>query len=274
MAEVELVAGPARAVVDAAAGGRIVSLRIAGRELLANSGSSVVEHGSFVMAPWAGRIRDGVLLVDGRTYRLPTDRTHPHAGHGLVMDRPWQVLQAVPDQARLRCELDARWPFPGYVVQDIVLLPDGLRQRVQVYADDHPFPVTIGWHPWFSRDIGDGPPAQLAFEAAGMLRRDQTGIPDGTVIPIPEGPWDDCFTRVRWPVLITWPGRLALRITADTDYLVVYDERPGAFCVEPQSGPPDGPNTAPVIARPGSPVTADTEWAWELLDGMTPSHDA
>lgn len=266
MGALKLAAGSACAVIDAQAGGRLVSLRVADRELLTRSGSSVVEHGSFVMAPWAARIRDGALNVGGRIYRLPTDRTHPHAGHGLVMDRPWRVLHAEADTARLQCDLDARWPFPGRVIQDIVIGPDGLRQRVEVHADDQPFPVTIGWHPWFPRVIGDGPPAQLTFEVNGMLQRDYTGIPDGTVVPVPEGPWDDCFTGVRWPVLITWPGQLVLRMTADTDHLVIYDERPDEFCVEPQSGPPDGPNTVPVTAQTGAPVAAETVWTWELLE--------
>jgi aldose 1-epimerase len=265
MVAVRLAAGPARAVVDDTAGGRITSLRIADSEVLASNGSSVVEHGSFVMAPWAGRIRDGELHVDGRTYLLPTDRTHPHAGHGLVMDRPWRVLEADDGCARLRCDLDSRWPFTGHVIQDIVLRPDGLHQRVEVHAEDHPFPVTIGWHPWFPRNIGRGAAAELAFDAGAMLLRDREGIPDGTLVPVPPGPWDDCFTGVRWPVRITWPGRLELNITSDTDYLVVYDEQPGAFCVEPQSGPPDGPNTAPVNARPGAPVVANTAWTWRLL---------
>lgn len=260
---VQLRCGRATAVVDLRSGGRINSLQVAGRELLASSGSSVVEHGSFVMAPWAGRIRDGALRVGSRTYRLPTDRTHPHAGHGLVMDRPWQMLEADVDRVLLRRDLDDRWPFPGHVLQEIVLGADALRQRVEVHAEDQPFPVTIGWHPWFPRAIGDGPAARLTFEAAGMLRRDAAGIPDGSVVPVPAGPWDDCFTGVRWPAVITWPGQLELRITADTDFLVVYDERPDAFCVEPQSGPPDGPNTAPALSAPGSPVTAATVWTWE-----------
>lgn len=259
-----LTAGRARAVVDAEDGGRITSLTVAGLELLARSGSSVVEHGSFVMAPWAGRIRDGALHTGGQTYRLPTDRTHPHAGHGLVMDRSWQVLDAQSDRWRLRCDLDGRWPYPGHVVHDIALHPDRLHQRVQVHAADRPFPVTVGWHPWFTRHLGGGPPARLAFEAAGMLHRDPSGIPDGTVVPVGPGPWDDCFTGITWPVRITWPGRMELRIDADTDYLVIYDERPDAFCVEPQSGPPDGPNTAPVCARPGAPVVAETVWAWRV----------
>ena len=63
-------------------------------------------------------------------------------------------------------------------------------------------------------------------------------------MPVPPGPWDDCFTGVRWPMAIAWPGILTLRISADVDFAVVYDERAEAFCVEPQTGPPDGPNTA------------------------------
>lgn len=260
----ELEVGQTRVRVDPADGGRLVSLRVAGLELLASGGPSVVEHGSFVMAPWAGRIRDGLLRFGGSEYRLPTDRTHPHAGHGLVMDRPWRVLDAERGRLSLRCDLDARWPFPGHVVQDIVLGEAGLSQRVEVHAEEQPFPATIGWHPWFPRSIDGGPPATLEFQADGMLRRDPAGIPDGTLAPIPEGPWDDCFAGVRWPALITWPGQVALRITADTGYLVVYDERPGEFCVEPQSGPPDGPNTAPLLARPGAPVVAQTDWSWGL----------
>lgn len=262
MAASILTAGPARAVVDDEAGGRITSLRVADLELLTSTGSGVLDHGSFVMAPWAGRIRDGALHIDGDTYRLPTDRTHPHAGHGLVMDRPWKVQDAETDCIRLRCDLDERWPFPGHVIQDILLRPDGLRQRVEVHADDQPFPATIGWHPWFPRCIDGGAPARLTFDADGMLRRDPAGIPDGTVVPVPPGPWDDCFPGVRWPVVIDWPGQLELRITADTDYLVVYNEQPQAFCVEPQSGPPDGPNTSPIAARPGAPVVAQTNWGW------------
>lgn len=266
MAEtVQLQAGSAEAVVDLADGGRLSSLRVAGHELLGGAGSAVVEHGSFVMAPWAGRIRDGQLHHDGATYALPTDRTHPHAGHGLVMDRPWQLEDCGPDRVRLRCALDQRWPFGGAVEQEIVLRPDGIDQRVQVHAETQAFPATIGWHPWFLRELVPGSGAALDFTADGMLRRDAAGIPDGTVVPVPDGPWDDCFTGVTWPMVITWPDVLELRIDSDAHFAVIYNERRSAFCVEPQDGPPDGPNTEPQYARPGQPLAASTSWSWRIL---------
>ncbi|HYN56087.1 MAG TPA: hypothetical protein VES03_02700 [Motilibacterales bacterium] len=257
-----LRAGPARVVVDAADGGRITALQLEGVELLGGVGSGVIEHGSFVMAPWAGRIRDGVLGVDGVERRLPTDRTHPHAGHGLVMDRSWEVVEAGVDRLLLRCELDSRWPFPGHVVQAFRLAADHLSQRIEVHSHRAAFPATVGWHPWFRRVLDSGEVAELAFTAAGMLRRDAAGIPDGDVVPVPPGPWDDCFTGVQWPMTITWSGVVTLRIRADVGFAVVYDEREEAFCVEPQSGPPDGPNTAPVFVRPDAPLVASTVWAW------------
>ena len=257
-----LRAGPARVAVDAADGGRITSLQIEGVELLGAVGTDVIEHGSFVMAPWAGRIRDGVLRVAGVEHMLPTDRTHPHAGHGLVMDRPWQVEQTTDAGLRIRCDLDSRWPFPGHVVQEFRLTAEHLAQRVEVHAQAAAFPATVGWHPWFRRVLESGEIAELHFEASGMLLRDAAGIPGGEVVAVPPGPWDDCFTGVRWPMTITWPGAAVLRISSDVEFAVVYDELAEAFCVEPQSGPPDGPNTHPHMVVPGAPLVVSTRWTW------------
>jgi aldose 1-epimerase len=258
----DLVAGRARVTVDASDGGRMTSLEVDGVELLGGVGAGVVEHGSFVMAPWAGRIRDGLLQVAGAAHALPTDRTHPHAGHGLVMDRPWTVLRASPDHLELRCDLDRRWPYPGHVRQELRLSEGHLDQRVEVHAHGAPFPATAGWHPWFRRVLDPGAVAELALACDGMLVRDAHGIPSGEVVAVPPGPWDDCFTGVRWPITITWPGVLALRVSADVDFAVVFDERDEAFCVEPQSGPPDGPNTAPRMVRADAPLLASMRWAW------------
>ncbi len=258
-----LACGRACVGIDLADGGRLTSLRVGELELLGGVGSEVIEHGSFVMAPWAGRIRRGRLVWGELDAQLPTDRVPPHAGHGLVVDSPWHATRVGGQRVRLECALDDRWPLAGHVVQDISLAEDHLVQQVEVHAGGSgAFPATVGWHPWFRRVLDVGEPAQLEFQAAGMLRRDAEGIPDGSVVAVPPGPWDDCFVGVRWPMLITWPGALRLAIEADTDMAVVYDHRSQAFCVEPQSGAPDGPNTAPRVVSPGDPLVARTVWRW------------
>ncbi|HEX6886899.1 MAG TPA: hypothetical protein VF143_02235 [Candidatus Nanopelagicales bacterium] len=257
-----LAAGGVTVVVDPADGARLTSLAVGDVELLGGVGTQVLEHGSFVMAPWAGRIRGGLLRVGSAEHQLPTVRTHPHAGHGLVVDRPWQVLEASGQHLVLRCELDGRWPFPGHVRQELRLGDRHLDQQVEVHALADPFPATVGWHPWFRRVLHSGSVAELSFAAAGMLLRDAAGIPSGEVVAVPPGPWDDCFTGVRWPMTVTWPGALALDVSADVEFAVVYDERTPAFCVEPQSGPPDGPNTQPRMVLPEAPLVASMRWAW------------
>ena len=99
----------------------------------------------------------------------------PHAIHGVVYDRPWEVLG--PDAIGI--ELDERWPFRGRAEQRFALDEDGLSMTLVVEADE-PMPATVGWHPWFRRSVGEGiPDVRLRFDAGTMLVRDGEGMPSG-----------------------------------------------------------------------------------------------
>jgi aldose 1-epimerase len=43
---------------------------------------------------------------------------------------------------------------------------------------------------------------------------------------------------------------------------VIYDERAHAWCVEPQSAPPDAVNGAADLVTPDEPLIATTTWTW------------
>ncbi len=162
-----------RAVVLPADGGRLGSLIIDGRELLVTRRpEGPISWGSYPMAPWAGRIRHGELAFSGREYRLPLGMP-PHAIHGVVYDRPWQVVAP----GTISIELDERWPFRGRVSQRFALDADGLEITMTLAADE-PMPAVIGWHPWFRRVLAEGDaPLVLSFRADEMLVRDAEGIP-------------------------------------------------------------------------------------------------
>ena len=249
--------------IDPEDGGRLTSLVIAGHELLYNAGDDPTMHGSFVMAPYAGRVRRGRFTHDGREVELPTNLP-PHAAHGLALDRPWTLLERTDDSATLMCQFDERWPFGGRVVQYVRVEPRRLVQKATVEADQHSFPASLGWHPWFARRIGHSTPAQVALEASAMLRRDSASITTRQRMAPPPGPWDDCFVDVVWPVSLAWPGVMRLDIEADTPCVVVFDEGEVALCVEPQTSPPDSVNSAPVVVRPGRPLRARTDWRWTV----------
>jgi aldose 1-epimerase len=259
----ELAAGPARLVLDPDDGGRLTSLRLDDHELLHAVSPQATMHGSYVMAPYAGRVRAGRFTHAGHEVRLPLTLP-PHGAHGLVLDAAWTVHRHTESTASLACAIGAPWPFGGTVEQQVDLSPQALRQTVTVQADRTAFPASIGWHPWFVRTPTAGASVRLHLDVGAMLVRDEDYV---TTLhrrePTP-GPWDDCFAEVRWPVVLEWPGLARLEVYADTDYVVVFDQRDDAVCVEPQTHPPDALNTGAALVRRGHPVRATTTWRWTL----------
>ena len=261
-----LSAGPATAVIDVDDGCRLTSLQFAdGLELIGGDdgapADSPFHHGAFPMAPWAGRIRHGRFTFEGRDHQLPINFEN-HAIHGTVCDRPWEATG--DHQHEWRCDLGDRWPFGGHAVQRAELHADRLRLELEVHAAATAMPATIGWHPWFRRDVG-GASAELAFSAERQYRKDDEGIPDGELLrPDALGdPLDDCFSALRTAPTLTWPGVGRLDVESDASHLVVYTAPASALCVEPQTGPPDAANLGvATIVEPGRPLTAWMELRW------------
>lgn len=246
-------------------GGRIASLRIGDDELLVTRGDGPIWWGCYPMAPFAGRIGTGRFTFRGGDYRLARNLP-PHAIHGTVLDRAWEVVASDEGGAVLTVDLGPGWPFRGRVTHDIRIAPDAL-EAVLTLAADEPMPASMGWHPWFRREVA-GSPAELQLEPGGMYVRGPDGLPTGELRAPRPGPWDDAFIDLRSPPRLRWPGVLELEISASTDVWVVYDERPDAICVEPQTAPPDvialaeRSGSEPPIAQPGSPLTAAMTWRW------------
>jgi aldose 1-epimerase len=245
---IELRAADATVVVDPDHGGRLASLRIRGRDLLVGPPEprdSSISWGSFLMAPWPGRLADGRLRWRGRTMQLP--RTHGrHAIHGLVHGVPWAVGRQTASEAQLSVELaPLGWPFGGRVRQRLRLEPGLLTLEAAVEAD-RPMPAALGWHPWFRR--GDADP-RLRVDADAVLETDAM-IPTGRIVPVHgridlrSGPalgrrrLDHAYVGARSPAVIAWPD---LELTVEfpsVETVVVYTPR-GSFCVEPQTAWPN-----------------------------------
>jgi aldose 1-epimerase len=260
--EITLSHGGTMLHLDLEHGGRASSVEIGDLSLLAHVDPDSPFHwGSFVMAPWAGRIRRGRFTVDGREYVLPIN-WDPHAIHGTVLDRPWRLVEATDASAVLECPLDDRWPWDGLVRQTVRLAEGKAEFGIEVRTEGEAFPAAAGWHPWFRRRLARGEPVEIALDAAAMLRRDVEGIATTEREPTPPQPWDDCFDQVRWPIRLTWPGALDLEISGDTRYAVVYTEPTDAVCVEPQTGPPDALNIEPASVTADRPLTATMRWVW------------
>ncbi len=154
----------------------------------------------------------------------------------------------------LQLTRDASWPFGGTVLQRLTVTGRLLRLELSLTAGKHAMPrPVLGWHPWFQK------PTRLDFTHTRCYPRDREGIATLPLGKPPPGPWDDCFINTRAVVLHR--GHQSLRLTSECEHWVVFDGRPHATCVEPQTGPPDAFNLAPKQRlEPGETIEA-----WFLL---------
>ncbi len=282
---VQLRAGPDTVVVDPS-DGRITSLATDGVERLVTAPPGIegaaFQWGCFVMAPWAGRVRDAGFDWEDARATLPA-RLAGHAIHGLVMDRPWEVVDRTADQVALLVRLeDAPWPYADAEVTHVVRLSPGrLDLHLAVRAGPDPIPVTVGWHPCFARpDVGD---VRVEVPATHVLEADDDVAPTGRVLPVDTrtdlrtGPalgdrrLDTTYVEVGGPVRVTWPD-LALTMDHQGLRTFVVFTPPHEVCVEPQSGWPDAVNlargrdaTGLQRIEPGLRRHWHTTWRWTTL---------
>ncbi len=248
---IELHAGDARAIVSPQDGGRLASLVVGEHELLVtDGGGDPMRWGAFPMAPFAGRLRHGRLTSAGADHRLPVNLS-PHAIHGTVFDRPWLL----GDDGWISCPLGPRWPFGGFAREHFELAPGALTATLEVHADSQSFPATAGFHPWFAR------PVELHVHPGAMYRRDEEGMPSGQLVRPMAPPWDDCFVGLDGPPRLVFDHGLTVTVESDADHWVLFTPD-HAVCVEPQTGPPDGPTIAPELVEPGQPLSITMTLRW------------
>ncbi|MFC4376161.1 aldose 1-epimerase [Nocardia halotolerans] len=264
--DLELTAADVTARISPCLGGRLTGLVIGGTELLRQGD----RYGSFPMAPWCGRLRDGRFTVDTNVHQLALNAP-PHAIHGTVRSGAWEVTQASRTRATLVRSLAGPWPFAGQVLQRFELSEHALTMEMEITSEADRFPAQAGWHPWFLRrprpDIAD---VGVAFEPAWQEERGADHLPTGQRIPPRPGPWDDCFAMPGGvDVVLEWPPLLRLRIRSPERWVVLYDEQVEAVCVEPQSGPPNGLNTMPRFVTPADPLRTETVWTWEYCEEVS-----
>ena len=247
--------GSVHVVLDAL-GGRIASLALDGRELLAADLGDRLLAGCYPMVPWAGRLAFGRLTHEGRTIELPATMG-PHAIHGLATDLRWQPMAV----DHLSVSLAERWPLGGQADVRVSVADDHVELALSLTATEHSLPLSLGWHPCFNRRI-DGAESDLSFTADRMIVRDDTGIPTKQTTATWSHPVDDCFLGVHEPPVVRW-GDLAVELAAPTETWVVFDERDDVICVEPQTAPPDAPNQGSAkVLEPGETLTLPFTLRW------------
>lgn len=224
--------------IDLDQGGRIASLKWRDMEFALPFRGEVPTYGWYPMAPWAGRIRNGVIKnAAGQSFQLPTNFDPPHALHGFGYHSSWRDI----GPGRSLLELPA--PYQGASIeQSFEVLDDALRWSMEYEPGECDLPAWLGFHPWFPRELDRGSSAKLEFSALKMMERDADLLPTGNLVEPSRQPWNDAFTEIRGTPAVVWEGAARLEIECDAPWWVVYTEDPEGICIEPQTAPPDAAN--------------------------------
>ena len=229
-------------------GARIGSMIVGDQEIFMTGGATddPLSWGCYPMVPYAGRVRDATLKFAGEQFPLKNNLP-PHSLHGTVFDRPWNVAKNSPSEIELVIDLGDEWPFAGTVQHHIQLTDSKIEMQLTVNAIDA-MPIQVGWHPWFVK------PTDTALRFASMLQRDGAGITTKHRVSQPTIPVDDCFVEPENPLTITIEN-VQVTLSSDCSHWVMYDIPLHATCIEPQSGPPNGVNDAPLELGPNTSLT-------------------
>ncbi len=146
---------------------------------------TVRDMGSFPLAPFSNRVAKARLQWQGTDHPLVRmGTTEEHAMHGIVWQRPWQVLEASDSFAMLSYEHTADihtaklWPFAFDVSQVFKLEGSTLSMMISLTNQaPGPAPVGLGWHPYFAKRAG----AQISFAASARWEMGENKLPTHAV---------------------------------------------------------------------------------------------
>jgi aldose 1-epimerase len=282
MGEVVKIGDEVDSVTIDTSGGRLSSLVMARRERLlvapAVGADPVTGWGCLLMAPFVGRIYQGMVDWGGRKTRLRLNGDR-HSINGAVFDDEWEVDQRTGASVAISCRLDPnKWPFRGIVRQRVAMARGLMRLEAEIEAIDQ-MPAALGWLPWFRHP---GSHVCLSIQSEDVLELTPDLIPTGELAPVDRrtdlrtGPslvghhLDDVYVAVKSPVVISWPDIDFTMSMARSVGTVAVFTHPQAICVQPMTAWPDAirlagagrEDTGLALLAPGEKLKAAVSCAW------------
>lgn len=152
-------------------GGTLSSLKLQGIEViqfpLKKAKSWKDGFPSSILFPFPNRTDGGKYTHLAQEYQLPiNEESRGHAIHGVVADKPFDVLKSTENQVTLAYSLNEKesgYPFQCTLELDYLLNNEGLVFSFTIISlAKSIIPVAFGWHPYFR--LGEGNIDTLCIE--------------------------------------------------------------------------------------------------------------
>ena len=177
-------------------GGKIISWRVGGRELLRSTTDAALLHGDElygipVMYPTPNRIKNGEYLWNGKRRHMQfPDEGRPRELHGLVWDDLW--VSSLPEisadgvSVMLRYDIDENnprfraFPWRNTLRMRYRLMTNGIRFEYEVTNRDRAaFGYGLGLHPIFA--VRERKDVTVSVDVSTMLKVDKNFFPLGGI---------------------------------------------------------------------------------------------
>ena len=255
--------------------------------------------GSFIMAPWANRIRGARFVFEGKEIVLKVNTADGTAQHGDVRKRAWNVVKQDASSVALAYEsaahADSNWPWKYQCRVEYSVDEGGLHARLSVHnTDTRAFPTGCGHHPYFSRRLWDDRDViQLRAPVSGRYPLKNAcaigpAAPDdlsrrlGTLAEVPDEHIDTVFAGFGGEAELRWPSSgvtLRMKASANMNHLVVFAPHANGksgtplpfIAVEPQTQVNDAFNleatgvsgTGTMVLQPGEALETECRFMVE-----------
>lgn len=253
---ITIASGPHQAEFAPGGGGRLTRLSTGAHDWIvpltdtAWPAGQWPRAGSYPLAPYSNRIRDGVFTFNGARHALQSVPGRPLAIHGAGLYQAWRVRSQSVDSVDLVLEQPAGvlgWPWPFECLQRYQLDARGLSVVLAIVnLGDTPMPFGLGLHPYFTAE-------RVTLHARREWVADADGLPVGSkAVHVRElrrsaSGCDTYLSQWEGRATLHWPDGHQLALHADPAFahLVVYTAGGSDFlCVEPVTNVADAFNLA------------------------------
>lgn len=234
-------------------GGRILELKFSNVAVIQEQNDFLYKdsYASAILFPFASRIENGNYSFLGNTYQLEKNNNNQNALHGLMYNASF--ISTKTSENTENCSVTLTYiskdktkgfPFKYKISVTYMLFENELKMSIAVKnLGEHPFPFTLGWHPYFVTD--DLEKSSLSFNSTqkivfdkNLIAQDIVGHTSPKTFNIAKQKLDDCFVLNDATVLFNTPNyTIEISSNPKNNYLQVYTpENKSLIAIEPMTG--------------------------------------